>query len=204
MNEYEEQYNVNAPGMTGESPEGGRSVEDVEELAEEVRQRGRGFIDEQKATAARSLGSIASTMHETCGRLEQEQPSAARLFGQGADALERLANSLERHDAEELLRQAQDLARREPALMLGTAVAAGFFLTRILKSSSPHTGRERGDQGDLFAQGMERQHGQEEEDSGIILSPNEPVRRETVDLSTDAEAPEEKIVTSQEEHHANE
>lgn len=194
MTEIYEGKNVN-PGVSSserehKSPGSGGPREGVEEFTEEARRKGIGFFEEQKKTAAESLGRIAEVLHDTHTRLEREQPSAARLFGQGADVLERTAESLRRNDAEALMRQAQDFARRQPALMLGGALAAGFFMTRMFKSTSHRSEFDYGSQ-DYGLQKQEfiekakesaekvkeslKESAQEKEGSSrIILSPNEP------------------------------
>jgi hypothetical protein len=203
---YEEKTTVFTEGSPGIA----RTREGAEEFAEEARRKGKSFIEEQKTTAANSLGSIASALHDTCSRLESEQPSTARLFGQGAEALDRLANTLNQHDAEGLMRQAQDLARRQPALMLGGAVAAGFLLSRMLKSTSHRSEFEYQSGRDIFESAKEsvqsrfgEEHEREKGDAGIILSPNEPVQEEiTRDPVTGEELPRKSFLTPEEERHA--
>ena len=54
-----------------------------------------------------------------------------------ADQLERLATRLKNKDAAELFRDAQNLARRQPALFVGSAFVLGLLGARFLKSSPP-------------------------------------------------------------------
>lgn len=105
-------------------------------MAEEARERGKGFLDEQKNTAADSLQRVASILHETGGRLEDDQPTLSQIFHRGASTVDRFAGTLRERSPDRMLNEIQDFARRQPALMLGGMVAAGFFLSRLLKSSS--------------------------------------------------------------------
>lgn len=55
---------------------------------------------------------------------------------QAADQLERFANRIKDQNVGDLARQAQDLARRRPALFIGSAFALGLLGARFLKSSN--------------------------------------------------------------------
>jgi hypothetical protein len=114
----------------------GQMKEQATRMAEEARQRGKGFLEEQKSTAADSLERFASILHETGERLGDDQPTFSDFFHRGADSVDRFAGILRERDTESMLNQFQDFARRQPGLLLGGAVAAGFFLSRVLKSSS--------------------------------------------------------------------
>ncbi len=210
MTEIYEEMNVHSPpGTEGEASQSERPRESAGEFTEEARRKGKGFFEEQKSTAARSLGSIASALQETCSRLESEQPSTARLLGQGAEAMERIAENLQRKDADALLHQFEDLARRQPALMLGGAVAAGFLLTRMLKSTPHRSESEYGSRKPLFESAKETVRSgfegerKEEESGGIILSPDEPMEDVARDPSTGEELPRRSFISPEEEHHAN-
>jgi hypothetical protein len=115
---------------------GAQMKETATRMAEEARQRGKGFLEEQKSTAADSLQRFASILHETGERLEDDQPTFSQFFHSGADSLDRFAGILRERDTDSMFNEFQDFARRQPALLLGGAVAAGFFLSRVLKSSS--------------------------------------------------------------------
>jgi hypothetical protein len=57
-----------------------------------------------------------------------------------ADQVERLSTYLRDSSFEDVIREAEDMARRQPLLFLGGAFLAGFLGARFLKSSSPSEG----------------------------------------------------------------
>ena len=48
-----------------------------------------------------------------------------------------MSSYLRDHDMNDLVRDAEDYARREPLIFFGAAFAAGFIAARFLKASSP-------------------------------------------------------------------
>jgi hypothetical protein len=105
----------------------------------DAKQIARGKIAEQQQTAASSLGSLAQALRKSAQELQGDgqQASVARIAQTAADGLERFSSSLRDKDLDGMLRDAQSLARRQPVLFFGAAVAAGFLAVRFLKSSSP-------------------------------------------------------------------
>jgi len=63
--------------------------------------------------------------------------SASRLLEQANDGLRRFSDTLRNKDLDQMVREAESFARRQPALFLGAAALAGFLAVRFLKSSSP-------------------------------------------------------------------
>lgn len=129
----------------------GSGGSDARRMAEEARQRGRealeqqkrrgmSMLDQQKGKAADQLKSIASALHQTaseCARHEERQ-TAGKVLEQAASSLEKAAESLRSADLEELMDQATRMVRRQPAMFIGGAIAAGFLISRFLKSSEHH------------------------------------------------------------------
>jgi hypothetical protein len=135
--EYGRHASEGRSGFREEAAETGTQMkEQASRMAEEARQRGKGFLEDQKRTAADSLERFASVLHETGERLEDDQPTFSDFFHRGGDSVDRFAGILRERDTETMLNQFQDFARRQPGLLLGGAVAAGFFLSRMLKSTS--------------------------------------------------------------------
>jgi ElaB/YqjD/DUF883 family membrane-anchored ribosome-binding protein len=62
--------------------------------------------------------------------------SATRLVEQAGDGLRRIADSVRNKNLDEVVRDAESFARRQPALFIGAAAVAGFLAVRFLKSSS--------------------------------------------------------------------
>ena len=54
--------------------------------------------------------------------------------------MEDFSSYLRDHDMNDVVRDAESYARREPLVFLGAAFAAGFIAARFLKASSPNRG----------------------------------------------------------------
>jgi hypothetical protein len=110
------------------------AMEDAKELA-------RGKFGEQQRSAATSLGSFAEALRKSAREMQggEGQATVARVAQSAADGLERLSGNLRNKDLDTLVRDAESLARRQPVLFFGAAVAAGFLAMRFLKSSNPVT-----------------------------------------------------------------
>lgn len=107
---------------------------------EDTRESVRSAIKERQQSAAVRVGDVAGALRTAAHDLEGRQnQSAARMVERAADSLERLSGTLRSKDLESMVKEAETFARREPALFLGAAVAAGFLAMRFLKSSSDPT-----------------------------------------------------------------
>jgi hypothetical protein len=107
----------------------------------DAKEAARGKIAEQQQTAASSLGSFAQALRKSAQEMQGDgqQAGVARIAQTAADGLERFSGTLRSKDLDSLLRDAESLARRQPVLFFGAAVAAGFLAVRFLKSSKPGT-----------------------------------------------------------------
>jgi hypothetical protein len=102
-----------------------------------ARENVRSALAEQQQAAAAGVGDLAGALRSAAHELDSERKaSVARVVGRAADGLERLAATLRSKDLDTMVSDAQTFARREPALFLGAAVAAGFLAVRFLKSGS--------------------------------------------------------------------
>jgi hypothetical protein len=96
----------------------------------------RGKLGEQARTQNdRLVGSI----RETAGHLDEMRGDrsgtpAATVVARVADGGRQLADYLDQHGPEGVLREVQDFARRRPGAFLATALAAGFVVGRLGKS----------------------------------------------------------------------
>jgi len=103
-----------------------------------VREQATAQLSSQKDKATDGLGSVAQAVRETTKHLRDNQhDTVARYAEQTADRLERFSQRLKDKDVGELLNDAQQLARRQPALFIGGAFALGLLGARFLKSSAP-------------------------------------------------------------------
>jgi len=105
-------------------------------VMDKVRERASAGLTNQKERATDGLGSIAGAARQTTRQLrEQQHDTAARYVEQAAEQLERFADHVRQKDVGEIVNDAQRLARRQPALFVGSAFAIGLVSARFLKSS---------------------------------------------------------------------
>jgi hypothetical protein len=112
-------------------------------VMDRVREGAAARLSSQKDRATDSLGSLARAVRDSSRPLrENQQETLAQYLEKAADGIERFSAKLRERDVKELMHEAQQFARRQPALFLGAAFAAGVIAARFLKSSS--TDRDRG------------------------------------------------------------
>jgi len=106
------------------------------DLKDQVTEQATGKIEEQKTAASGSLNTVAHAVRQTADQLEEnDQEAIARYVHRAASQVENIADYIGRRDLRGLAQDAEQFARREPALFLGGAFALGLFAARFLKSS---------------------------------------------------------------------
>jgi hypothetical protein len=100
----------------------------------------RSQVDQRSTQAGEQARSIAETLRQTAVQLRQtgdeQNGRYAGIADQGADRLERVGGYLTESDAEELLSKVEEVARRQPWLVVGTGLILGIATARFLKASS--------------------------------------------------------------------
>ena len=118
--------------------------EKTQEQASHVVEKGRGALRSQVDARSTQVGeqaqSIAESLRQTALQLRQtgdgQKARYAGVADQGADRLERVGGYLTESDAEELLSRVEEVARRQPWLVVGTGLILGIATARFLKASS--------------------------------------------------------------------
>jgi hypothetical protein len=123
-----------AQGVDG----GTGSVKDAaSDAVEKAGAKARERIEEGKHDVARTLETVASSLHDSSSKLRSEDEDlAGKYVDRAAREVEKLAGYLESTDLDDMVEQLEDIARRKPAVFLGAAFAAGVLGARFLKSSS--------------------------------------------------------------------
>ena len=128
------------PTTTSQGNHGGNGI------VGRIRDTAAAQLNSQKDKATQGLGTVASAVRESTQSLRNQQHDvAARYVEQAADQIERISTRLREKDVVELLSDAQQLARRRPALFVGAAFAIGVIGARFLKSSA-----EKDDRGFIY------------------------------------------------------
>jgi hypothetical protein len=121
------------------------TVEQVKEKAGEIAQRAqeqaKSTLNSQKTNAAQDLGTVAEVFRETGQQLREREHYAmadtvAQYTEKLADQVDRFSQQLRDKDIDEIIYDVGNMARRQPAIFLGAAFAAGILLARFIKSSS--------------------------------------------------------------------
>jgi len=113
-----------------------------------VKEQATAQLSSQKDRATDGLGSVAQAVRQTTQHLRDNQnDTVARYAEQAAEQIERFSERLRNKDIGELMTDAQQLARRQPALFVGGAFAIGLLGARFLKSSSPESRSSYGNYG---------------------------------------------------------
>ena len=89
----------------------------------------------QKSRGVEAFQNLARAITSAAGELEHQSPFVASSVRDAAAKIESFSRTLENRSVEDLMKAATDLARSQPMLFVGGAVAAGLALGRFLKSS---------------------------------------------------------------------
>lgn len=115
----------------------GQAQEKAQQAAGQAKGRARQEVDrrsteagEQVSTTAQDLRSVGETLRE------QGKDTPARLADQAAERAERVGGYLKDSDADRILGDVEDLARRQPWAVAVGGIALGFAAARFLKASS--------------------------------------------------------------------
>jgi ElaB/YqjD/DUF883 family membrane-anchored ribosome-binding protein len=112
-------------------------------LMDRLRDGAASQLGTQKDRATDGVTSVAQAVRQSTQQLrENRHETIAQYVDQAVDGVERFANRLKDKNVNELVRDAQQFARRNPAVFVGTAFGIGVVAARFLKSSN------RGNAGD--------------------------------------------------------
>lgn len=89
----------------------------------------------QQQSGADFVERLAGNFREAAGAFEKDVPFAARGIQSAADYIEGAAEKIREGSLRDLVDEATDFARRQPAAFLGMSVLAGFAAVRFLKAS---------------------------------------------------------------------
>lgn len=128
----------------------GQAQEKAQEVAGQARGRARAQIDQRSTQAGEQLSSIAQAIRKSGDELRsQDQQAPARAVDRVSEQAERLGGYLKESDADRILRDVEDFARRQPWAVAAGAFVIGLLGSRFVKASSSRryeeqaTNRER-------------------------------------------------------------
>jgi ElaB/YqjD/DUF883 family membrane-anchored ribosome-binding protein len=113
----------------------------VGRLGEQMRDAAASLLDEQKDRMAAAVQGIADMLRRTADTLERENNATAAHYADRAAAqINRFSETVRSRPFGEMVTGAEDFARRQPALFIAGAVAAGFVIGRLLARPSRPAG----------------------------------------------------------------
>jgi ElaB/YqjD/DUF883 family membrane-anchored ribosome-binding protein len=115
----------------------GQAQEKAQEAAGQARDRVREQIDQRSTQAGEQVSGHAGDLRSVGDSLrEQGKDQPAKLADQAADRLERAGSWLSESDADRILGDVEDFARKNPWAVMAGGLALGFAASRMLKASS--------------------------------------------------------------------
>ena len=107
------------------------------QVAEQAKQQALSQASTQKEHAASSLDAVAQALRQSGDQLrDKQQVPLANLAGTAAHQVEQFSGYLRNTDVNEMIRDVELFARRQPAAFIGGAFTLGVLAARFLKSSS--------------------------------------------------------------------
>ena len=108
-----------------------------QQLAGQARERIRGQVDQRTTDAGEQLAGQAGDIRTVAEQLrEQGKDKPAQLAEQAADRAERMGSYLKQSDADRILGDVENFARRRPWAVVAGGIALGVAASRFLKASS--------------------------------------------------------------------
>jgi len=131
----------NADGAAAQAQEkaqevAGQAKEQAQNVAGQAKEQARTQIDQRSTQAGEQVATQADSFRKVSETLrEQGQDKPAQLAEQAADRIEGLGSYLKNADADKILSDVEDYARKQPVAVIAGGLALGFFASRFLKAS---------------------------------------------------------------------
>lgn len=115
-------------------------VDAAKDVASQTSDKLKGAVNDRKTSGAEYVDSLADTMRRAAREFDTDLPIAGTYIRKAASQVEGMSDTIRTGSFNDLVRNAQSFARRQPTAFLGIAVLAGFGVVRFLKSSSEGSG----------------------------------------------------------------
>lgn len=155
-------------GSQGEEGVGAKMSQKARDLKETVTERAAEKVntafDAQRSRAVESVSGIADALRQSAEAVGSENQGIGTLMYRAADMIENVTSNFENKDLDQLVWDVQTLARRNPAIFFGGALALGFAAARFLKASneryiSTYGGGDYSNERSLYGSDFERNYG---------------------------------------------
>lgn len=122
----------------------GQAKEKAQEAAGQAKGRVRDQVDQRSNQAGEQVSTTASDIRSVGEQLrEQGKDGPAKIADQAADRAEKLGGYLSNSDADTILSDVEDFARKQPLAVVAGGIALGFAASRFLKASSSQRYQQR-------------------------------------------------------------
>lgn len=134
---------------------GNELLSDAKDVGTSAINRLHSEVDARKGDAVTQVKSVSSVIQNAAGGLDPNAPTWLKsAFEQGAQQVQKFADTLEQKDSRQLVNEVSDFARGSPGTFLAACAAAGFAAARIFKAgSSDNTPSQPGPIGEVRAAG---------------------------------------------------
>jgi hypothetical protein len=114
-----------------------QAKEKAQEAAQQAKSQFHDQVAQRSTDAGQRVNGTAGDLRSVAQSLRSEgKDQPAKVAEQAADRAERLGSYLEQSDADRILRDVEDYARRQPWVVGLGAAALGFAAARFMKASS--------------------------------------------------------------------
>jgi hypothetical protein len=118
-----------------------KAQQQAKQTAGQAREKLREQVDVRTTQAGERVGATAGDVRSVADELRR-QDTPAQYAEQAADRAERVGTYLKDSDGDTILRDVEDMARRQPWAVAAGAVAVGFVAARVMKASSTERYRQ--------------------------------------------------------------
>ena len=116
---------------------GSELLSDAKDIGSSAANRLHSEVDARKGDAITQAKSVSSAIGQAAGGLDPNAPTWLKsAFEQGAQQVQKFAETLEQKDSRQLVNEVSDFARGSPGTFLAACAAAGFAAARIFKAGS--------------------------------------------------------------------
>jgi gas vesicle protein len=122
----------------------GQAQEKAQEAAGQAKSRAREQIDQRSTQAGEQVSTTAGDIRSVSETLrEQGKDQPARIADQAADRIEQVGSYLQESDADRILSDVEDFARRQPWAVVAGGFVLGMAAARFMKASSSQRYQQR-------------------------------------------------------------
>lgn len=115
----------------------GQAREKAQALTGQARGRAREQIDQRSTQVGEQLSSVAQAIRKSGEELRnQDKGAPAQAVERAAEQAERLSAYLTESDADRILGDVQEFARRQPWIVAASCAALGFLAARFVRASA--------------------------------------------------------------------